>query len=247
MKSGKIFKIIRGVLMTCIVLAVILPALLYVALSLPWVHDAIRHKCESVLTEKLGADVTIDDLGIRPFNRATIRGVTVVNAGDTIMTAERLGAGISVYELLMHGNIAIDYAEVSGLDLRLHRDTPDSPLNIQPVIDALSGKDKDKAPAKFDLRINTVVIRTSTVSYDVTSAPRRQPGVFDPSHIKILNLRADLNIPRLSDDDSRINLRRLAFAEQSGLEITGMKADFRYSPEEIGWKNLTIENARLKD
>ncbi len=241
MKSGKIFKIIRGVLMTCIVLAVILPALLYVALSLPWVHDAIRHKCESVLTEKLGADVTIDDLGIRPFNRATIRGVTVVNAGDTIMTAERLGAGISVYELLLHGNIAIDYAEVSGLDLRLHRDSPDSPLNIQPVIDALSGKDKDKAPAKFDLRINTVVIRTSTVSYDVTSVPRRQPGVFDPSHIKILNLRADLNIPRLSNDDSRINLRRLAFAEQSGLEITGMKADFRYSPEEIGWKNLTIE------
>lgn len=227
--------------MTGIALAVILPALLYVALSLPWVHDAIRQKCENVMSEKLGADVIIKDLGIRPFNRATIRGVAIVNAGDTLMTADRIGAGINIYELLMHGNIAIDYAELTGADIRLRKDTPESPLNIQPVIDALSGKDRDKEPAKFDLRINTVVVRTSTISYDVASAPYKEPGEFDPDHMKIDNLRADLNIPRLSNDDIRINLRRLAFAEQSGLEVTDFRSQFQYSPEEIGWKNMVIE------
>lgn len=226
--------------MTCIVLAIVVPALLYVALSLPWVHDAIREKCERALSEKLGVEVTVDDLGIRPFNRATVRGVAMVCDGDTLMTVDRLGAGINIYELVIHGNITVDYAELTGVDIRLKRDTPDSPLNIQPVIDALSGKTDDKKPTEFDLRINTVVIRTSTVSYDVASVPHAETGTFDPSHVKITNLRADLNIPRLSNDDCRVNLRRLAFSEQSGLEVTDLHSAFIYSPAAIGWENMVI-------
>lgn len=227
--------------MTCIVLAVVVPALLYVALSLPWIQDAIREKCENVLSEKLGAEVTVGDLGLRPFNRATMREVAIVNQGDTLMKVDRLGAGINIYELVMHGKIAVDYAELTGLDMRLHRATPDAPLNIQPVIDALSGKDKEKEPMKFDVRINTVVIRRSTVSYDVDSAPYPERGVFDKNHVRIYNLRADLNIPRLSNDYCRVNLKRLAFAEQSGMEITDLHSGFCYSPEEIGWENMVIE------
>lgn len=233
--------------MTLIVLAIIVPALLYVALSLPWVHNSIREKCEDLLSEKTGVEVTIGDLGIRPFNRATLRNVAMVNEGDTILLAERVGAGINIFELL-RGNITIDYAELTGMDLRVHKATPDSPLNIQPIIDALSGKDKDKEPTKFDLRINTVVVRTSTISYDVLSAEYAEAGTFDTNHIKINNLRADLNLPRLSNEQYIVNLKRLAFVEQSGLEVTDLHSAFNYSKAQIGWENMVIElpNSRIE-
>ena len=93
--------------MTMIVLAIILPALLYVALSLPVVHNGIREKCENLLSNKLGVEVTIGDLGIRPFNRALLRDVALVNDGDTILIAQRLGTGINIFELLK-GEIAFD-------------------------------------------------------------------------------------------------------------------------------------------
>lgn len=240
MKIKGIFKIIWGVVMTCIVLAIAVPALLYVALSLPWVQDAIKVKCEQLLSGKTGAQVTIDDLGLRPFNRATMRGVSVVYAGDTIAKVNRLGAGINIFELLAHGNIAIDYAELSGFDIRLKKATPDSPLNISPLIDTLSGKDKNKPPTQFDLRINTVVLRQGTVSYDIESQQRLQPGVFDPNHILISNLRADLNLPRLSNDEYRINLKRMAFTEQSGIEITDICSSFHISSGELGWEDMAI-------
>ncbi|MDE6317733.1 MAG: translocation/assembly module TamB domain-containing protein, partial [Muribaculaceae bacterium] len=226
--------------MTCLLLAIVVPALLYVALSLPWIQNMIRVRCENMLTEKLGVEVTIGDLGIRPFNRATVRELAIVNKGDTLLVADRVGAGINIYELLLHGNIAIDYAELTGLDMRLRRATPDAPLNIQPIIDALAGKDEKKEPTKFDLRVNTVVIRRTSISYDVESESAAQPGIFDSNHVDISNLRADLNIPRLSNDDIRINLKRLAFSERSGLDITDMRSIFYYSNEAIGWENMAI-------
>ncbi|MBD5257445.1 MAG: hypothetical protein HDS52_01980 [Barnesiella sp.] len=240
MKIKGFFKIIRGLVMTCMLLAIVVPALLYVALSLPWIQDALRERCETLLSEKLGAEVTVGDLGIRPFNRATVRDVAIVSEGDTLLVADRISAGINLYELILHGNIAIDYAELTGVDLRLRRADHDSPLNIQPVIDALSGKEEKKEPTQFDLRVNTVVIRRTSISYDIDSAPAVEPGQFDPNHISINNLRADLNIPRLSNDDMRIDLKRLAFAERSGLSVTDIHALFRYSPEALGWENMVI-------
>ena len=185
--------------MTMIVLAIILPALLFVALSLPVVHNGIREKCEDLLSLKLGVEVTIGDLGIRPFNRALLRDVALINDSDTILIAQRLGTGINIIELLK-GNIAFDYAELTGVDIRLRKDSPDAPLNIQPIIDALTKKEKDKEPTKFDIRINTVVVRKSTISYDVASVEHAEPGFFDANHIKISNLRADLNLPKLCND-----------------------------------------------
>lgn len=227
--------------MTCIVLAIVVPALLYVALSLPWVQDMIRGKCEQLLTEKLGVEVTIDDLGIRPFNKATLRNVAILSEGDTIMKVNRLGAGINVYELLVHGDIAIDYAELIGLDMRLKRAAPDAPLNIQPVIDALSKKDENKPPTQFDLRVNTVVVRQASVSYDVESMPHRPAGEFDPNHLRVYNLRADLNLPRISNDSYIVNLKRMAFSEKSGLEVTDIRSAFTFSKEKLGWSDMVIE------
>lgn len=235
----KTYRIFRAFLMAVIAFAVAIPAVLYVALSMPSVQDAIRRRCETEFSRLLGVDVSVRDLGIRPFNRAVLRDVALVSDGDTIAVAGRLGAGINLYELIFHGNITVNYAEIINLDVRICRDSIGEPLNIQPIIDALSSKGTDKPPSAFDFRINTIMIRQSSLSYDVLSEPEL-PEKFDRNHIEIKDLRADISLPGMANDDFNVVLRRMAFNERSGFALLDFKGNFHVGADGISWSDVKL-------
>lgn len=237
----KAYKIFRAVTVSAIALMFLLPAVLYVVLSLPSVQEMMARRAEKELTELLNMKVEIGRLSISPFNRVTIERISISDStGVKAIGVDRLGAGINLWQYLAHNRIVLDYAEMIGLDARLTRDSVGAPLNIQPMIDALMPKDKTKPPTPFDLRINTVVVRTSTVSYDLLSAPRRASG-FDANHIKVSDLRADLQLPRLKNNDFIIDLRRLAMREQSGVDVRRLSGNFHISDRELTAKNVNLQ------
>lgn len=218
-----IYKVIRLIVVLALLAAVAVPSMLYIGLSLPRVQEYARNETGKRLSELLGAHVEVGSLSITPFNRANLFRVAIVGGdGDTIAKADRLGAGLGLTDLLFHGRMVLNYVEAIGLDLRLYRDSVGAPLNIAPVMARLSKSGGDGGVP--DLRINTIVIRRSRVSYDVLSAPPRLHGEFDPSHIAVTDLRADL---RLSfDKEARsitVDLRRLAAGEtRSGLVLSDL-------------------------
>ena len=167
------------------------------------------------------------DVYLAPFNRVTLRHVTLTDTlGDTAVCIDRLGAGVSIPRLLFKHSIVMTYAEIIGLDARLKRDSAGAPLNIQPMIDALAPKNSDNKAAKFDFRVNTVVIRKSSFSYDVISEPIDSTGRFDKNHIGITDLRADLRLPRIANNDFNVIMQRLALNERSGICISGLNGEF---------------------
>ncbi len=235
------YKILRSVAVSLIVLIFVVPAAVYVALSLPSVQNLIRKRTESELTQLLNVPVSIGKVIISPFNRVMLRDVSISGAdGDTALSVYRLGAGMSLWEYFYRDRIVLDYAEIIGLDARISRDSIGAPLNIQPIIDALAPKDKTKPPTKFDLRINTVVIRRSAISYDIKNSPHRQSG-FDPAHIAVNDLRADIRLPQLKNNDFIIDLRRMALNEQSGLTVNSLSGQFQISERLIAAKNLDLQ------
>lgn len=234
------YKILRSIIVTLIVLALVVPAALYVALSLPPVQRWLCHKAEVELTSLLTVDVDIEYVQISPFNRVTLHGVGIDGSdGKKAIGVQRLGAGLNLWNYLFHDRIVMDYAEIIGMQADIHRDSIGSPLNIQPIIDALKPKDKSKPPTKFDFRINTVVIRTSKVSYNVLSEPEKESG-FDMNHIEISGLRADVQLPQIKNDDFIIDLRRLAFNEQCGLALTNLSGQFHISNQMLEIANLQL-------
>lgn len=242
-----LYRLLRTILVTAIILVAVVPAVLYVALSLSGVQRRVADTLEKELSGLLDAKVTIGGLGIIPFNRVILRDVAVETApGDTALTVRRLGAGVSWWDGLTSDTWRVDYVQMVGLDARLRRDSASAPLNIQPVIDALSPKDKNKPPTSFDLKVSTVIIRASSVSYDVADMPVREG--FDSNHIKVSNFRADLTLPRIANDDFSVNLRRLAFEERSGFAIRQLAGDFHISAKELSAGGLDIElpSSRLK-
>lgn len=225
--------------MTLIVLAVVLPALLYVILSLPAVQNRVRERAEEILSQQIDAEVSIGEVVISPFNRVLVRDASVVCEGDTVMKVRRLGAGMNLTELLLHSRLTFNFAEIRGLDVRLWRDSASTPLNIQPIIDKLTKKDEQKPPAKFNFRVNTVVIRDSRLSYDVWSEPVT-PGRFNASHIAVSELRADITAPLISNDAYDVELRRFDFREQSGLELTDFSAFVILNESTLAWNNVVM-------
>lgn len=242
-----VYRLLRMIFVTAIILVAVVPAVLYVALSLSGVQRQIADSVEEELSELLDAKVTIGDLGIIPFNRVILRNVSVETApGDTALVVNRLGAGVSLWSGLVTDVWRVDYLELIGMDARLKRDSLNAPLNIQPIISALQPKDKNKPPTKFDLKISTVIIRSSSVAYDVLDQPTKD--TFNANHLLVNKLRADINLPRLTNDDFTINLRRFAFEEQSGFAVRQLSGEFHIAANELKAENLDIElpSSRLK-
>ncbi|MCM1028402.1 MAG: translocation/assembly module TamB [Pseudoflavonifractor sp.] len=237
MKIGHIYKTIRLIAVAALLTAVMLPASLYIALSLPWFQGYARREASQRLSELLGARVEIGSLTITPYSRVNLRGIVLIGEGnDTIATAQRLGAGLGLADLIFHGRIVLNYVEAIGLNAHIKRDSLGAPLNIDHIAKRLSRPGGDGGVP--DLRINTIVVRQSTVTYDVDSEPWLPTGRLDKNHLRLTDVRADL---RLRLDHKRraidLELSRLAAEETySGLKLTDLstKAIIHKAPAPSG-------------
>lgn len=237
-------------MMTVIGVAVIMPLLLYIGLELSSVQRHASCMAEKELSRLLGVDVSIGSVSIVPFNRVFLRDVKIIGHdledNDTIASIRRIGAGIDLYQLIS-GNIVVSYAELIGADIRIHRVTQDSPLNIAPVIRALAGDSANKKQSHYDLELSSIVLRRSKLSYDVDSL-MHDTTKFDKSHIALRDLRADIRIPRLSNTDTRISVVRLACIEQSGFTLSNLSLNIQLEPGVLSVQDPVIKlpNTEIK-
>lgn len=236
-----IYKIIRALIVTVLVLAIGVPLVLYVILSMDSVQNRIRDIGERELSSLLGAEVKIGNINIQPFNKISMRDVNVIlEPGDTAVHVDRLGAGVLLFRLVANKRLIFSHAEIIGLDGHLYRDSLGAPLNIQPIIDKLSPKDKSKPPTQYDVRINNIVIRQGRITYDVLNLKPVESGKFDKNHIRIFDLKADILLPKIKNDDYRADLKRLSLKEGSGINLESLSGKFSFSDKQLAVNSLEI-------
>lgn len=236
------YRVVRSILFTAIVFVTFLFVSLYVTLSIPSVQNQVRKEAEKKLTELTGGEVSIGNVEIFPFNEVILSNVSLKEPATDkkCIDIKRVGAGISLWNLVRYRKIVITYAELIGPDIRLRKDSKDGPLNIQFLIDAFKPKDKNKPPTKFDLQIRNIVIRKGMLSYDNARQPRKASGL-DVNHIKVNGLSADVALPRLSNDVITIDLRRLAFKSFRGIELKRLSAIATIDHKDIDIKDFNLE------
>lgn len=232
------YNVIRTIIVTAIVAVIAVYALLYVLLSVPAVQNKIKTYGEKELSQYLKTDVAIGDISIRPFNQLILYDVKIPDQqGRDMLAVEKLGAGIKMRELLFNRRIVFSYAQLIGLHGHITRKDKKSPPNIQFIIDALKSKD-NKPPKKFDIAVHNIVIRKSDISYDVLSEPRLLK--FDKNHVKISDLRADIDLPKLKNNDFKIEVKRLSFNEKSGFVISDFASSLSIDSVETTASNILI-------
>lgn len=235
------YKVVRGILFTAIILMVVLFVAVYTALSIPPVQDYIRDRIEAELSGFLGSRVMIRNLTIHPLNEVIVEDAHFFDLKNKkCLEVNRLGAGINLWRLLMSGEIEITYVELLDFKANVYQEKKDGPLNIDFIIKAFEPKDKNKPPARFDLKIHNIVLRGGEAIFAREWAGSKTKEEFDLNHVNITDLNADITIPRLSNDETEIDLRHLSLNEKSGLQLKELKGFFKLTPENISVKNFEL-------
>lgn len=239
--AAGIYRVFRAVLVTTILCVVGIPALLYIALSLPNVQEEVRDIGQKELSKLLSTEVSIGDLAFSPFNRVTLFNVKIADDnGRDAVTISRLGAGINLIDLVFRGKFVVNYAEVIGLDGHISREDQDSPINISRIIRQFKTDKDNKKQTNIELGINTVVLRQCAFSYDILSAPTLQHGNFDKNHISLYNINADVTIPVVSDKAFNAELFRITFSERAGFTVTDLHGKFSLLSDTLSISNFSI-------
>lgn len=236
------YRIIRSVLLTIVLAVIALYVGLYVVISIPAVQQKIKTTVEKEVSGFLGGRLTVGRLDILPFNELRIADVRLYTPeGEECAYINKVGAGISLFRLWKDRKIVLTYAEIIGLDARVWQNSENGPMNIQFIIDAVKPKDKNKPPTKFDVRLYNVVIRKSGASFDRRWKHAGVAGKIDFNHLRVDGLKADISLPRLSNDEFKIDVRRLALKEKSGLDIENITLLADITPKSISISGLKIK------
>lgn len=237
-----IYKVVRSVLVTGIILFVTVFFLLYIALSIPPVHNYLRSNIEQELSEFLGSRVEINSLTIRPMIELIIRDARIYDLDNKeCLDIGELGAGINIWRLIISGKIEVTHVELLNFKANVYQKAENQPLNIDFIIKAFEPKDKTKPPTRFDLKIHNIVIRNGEAQYSKLWKERKSDGTFDSNYIAISELNGDITIPKLSNDLSEIDLRRLSFNEKSGLQVREISGLFKIEKDAV-----SVDNFRLR-
>lgn len=235
-----VIKSARSILVALLVICLGVPATLYVMLSTDWAQSQLRTTGEITLERLLGVKVEIGDVRLRPFSRLSLYDVVIHDDyGRKALALKEVEARIELTDFLMQKGLIIDYATINSLDARIYRPTPDSPLNIDGIIRNLTSE-KPKTEAKtFTMRLNTVEILNSAVSYNVYGT-ELQPMHFDPNHMALSEVNAVLHAPIVSTAAYGVRLRRLSFVERSGFRVNDIYGDFSLSNDSLLIRDLAF-------
>ncbi len=237
------FKILTG---TIIWLAIGLYVFPIVLLQIPAVQNRIGSEVEKVLSKRLGTKVLIDRINLGMLNRIIIDGTTIYDQQDKEMVkSRRLAVKISLPSLIK-GRISISSAQVFATHLHLYKDSIGADHNFQFVLDSLSSKDTTSSNP-LDLRINSLIMRQGSVTYDRYFAART-PGKLNPSHLCIEDISAHIVLKALSSDSVNLNIKRLAFNERSGIKVNRMSVAFKGSKQGclLSGLNIRMPNSHLR-
>lgn len=236
------YKIIRFIVVSLLIMTVGIPAILYLVLWISPVRTMIRDLAESELSQLLGVQVGIRSVEIEPFTRLNIDGISVCDsAGRTVAEVQRISGGISPTRLIAMRRLVVDDVEIIGPTLCLWRDSIHAPLNIAPIIARLKSSPDSDNDKRFSLSLHTAVVRQGALSYNVLDRPMPEDGRFSPDHVVIRDLKADVAMPKISDRDMTIHLKRLQARESSGFQLKDLRGSVRFTDSLLAVTGLGLE------
>ena len=192
--------------------------------SIPAVQEYLGERASRMLAKKLGTSVSIGRLKYGMLSHLTLYQVNIKDqSGKDMLTAGRISARLDLLPLT-EGKISISTAQLFGAQARLYQQDSLSAPNFQFAIDSLASKDTTTT-TPLNLRINSLIIRRSTVSYDRYDLPQTA-GTLNTNHLRVSDISSHIIIKSLTEDSLNVNIKRLAFKEQSGLNVKRLSMHF---------------------
>ena len=202
---------------------------------LPFCQDFLGQTVAKAIGERIGTHVSVGRVDLGLLNRVIIDDVNILDQQNKrMLSISRLSANIDLLPLT-DGKIRISSAQLFGAHGKFYQKDSLAKPNFQFVLDSLASKDTT-SQKPLDLRINTFIIRHSSVSFDRRDIART-PGRFNLQHLSVSDISAHILLKALTDDSLNLQIKRLGFQEQSGITVDRLA--FRL--------NADKKQARLRD
>ena len=211
-----------------------------IVLNIPYVQQQLSVLVATELSEVLHARLSIGRINMGFLNRIIIDDVMLEDQSrQEMLKIARLSAKFDVLPLFK-GKISISNVQIFSLNAHLERLTPESEPNFQFVLDALASKDTLQKEKKIDLRINSILIRRGKVSYDILSETET-PGRFNPHHLFLNNISANLSLKALRTDSLNVAVKRMSFEDvNSGFELKRLSVRVLADNQHMRIENFSI-------
>ena len=207
--------------------------------SIPAVQEYIAQRVAKFMSGKLGTSVSIARLDYSLPCHISLYDVNIRDQqGHDMLYSKRISARIDLLPLA-DGKVSVSTAQLFGTFAKLYKNTADSKPNFQFVLDSLASKDTT-SHTPLDLRINSLIIRHSRVSYKQLDAPQT-PGLLNLKRLDVSDISAHIILKVLTEDSLNVNVKRLSLKEQSGLDIKRISLKFAG-----GRDNIHLENFMLR-
>lgn len=210
-------------------------------LNIPYVQRQISVLVANELSDVLGSQLTIGRINMGLLNRIIVDDLLLDDlSGKEMLKVSRLSAKFDILPLFK-GKISISNVQLFGFNINLEKKTPQDPTNCQFVIDAFASKDTVKKDNNLDLRINSLLIRRGRMAYNVLSA-RDTPGKFNPQHIQLRNIIANISLKALQNDSINAAIKRLSVEEEnSGFELKKLSLKIVANDKKMHIENFDID------
>lgn len=209
----KIIRLLVGIILSAYLLLLIL-------VKFSPMQQLLTQAVAEALEERLGTEVRVGELEVGLFNRVLLHDIYVSDRSRRPMLQAKLATAKLSLRSLFQPQLVLRSISLLDAHIHLYKASPDAPLNCQFVIDAFSSKDTHK-PSALNLRIGSLILRRVNVSYDESYKPA-SPGRFNPAHLHITGLNANISLREISLRQLRLRIRSLAFTEQSGLQLENL-------------------------
>ena len=213
--------------------------LLMAATRLPFCQHFIGNQIASAIGDRLGTYVSVGRVDLGLLNRVIIDDVSILDQQNKrMLTVSRLSASVDLLPLA-EGKIRISSAQLFGAHAFLYQRDSLSKPNFQFVLDSLASKDTT-SHKPLDLRVNTFIIRHSSVAFDRQDMPTT-PGVFNPRHINVSDISAHILLKALTDDSLNLQVKRLGFQERSGLTVSNLALRLNADKQQAQLREFLME------
>ena len=210
-----------------------------ILIHLSCTQEFLGKQVASALSDELGTEVNISRVELGFPNRLILDDVLVYDqAQEEMLRVGRLTAKIEFLPLAK-GRISISSAQLFGTHAMLYKTDSLSAPNFQFVLDSLASQDTT-SNSSLNLRINSLIIRHSSVTYDQRDIPQT-PQQFNTKHLGISDISAHIILKELQSDSLNVNVKRLAFKEVSGLQVDRLSLRLEANNREARVKEFKLQ------
>ena len=242
----KVIKIFFSVFSWLILAAIIIPLCLALMLYLPSVQTFAVRQATDIISEKTGADISIDKVHLRFFNRLALYGVYVGDLQkDTLLYVGRLSVGMSVPELF-GDDLSLGKVKLEEAKFYLHQQ-PDSMSNLKHLLHAVRSERNREKGRGFKMHVKALEIEN--LSFKHTKYVR-EPREYGVNFTDIDTKLRYLNVDRIdvADDSVSMRINDISLRDKSGFDVKRFSSrKFSVAPGGLRFSDLEFANGRFPE